>query len=56
MLANATASLSPVRYASSVESAMNRVRKSVYDAAARFRAEHNQVVVSEPRSRADLPV
>jgi catalase len=29
---------------------------AVYDAAARFRAEHNHVVVSEPRSRAELPV
>jgi hypothetical protein len=36
--------------------AMNRVRKAVYDAAARFRAEHNHFVVSEPRARADLPV
>jgi hypothetical protein len=36
--------------------AMNRVRKTVYDAAARFRAEHNHVVVCEPRSQADLPV
>jgi hypothetical protein len=36
--------------------AMNRVRKAVYDAAARFRAEHNHVVVSEPGSRAELPV
>jgi hypothetical protein len=35
---------------------MNRVRKAVYDAAARFRAERNHVVASEPRSRAELPV
>jgi catalase len=36
--------------------AMNRVRKAVYDTAARFRAEHNRVIVSEPGSVADLPV
>lgn len=36
--------------------AMNRVRKAVYDTAARFRAQHNQVVVFEPKSVADLPV
>jgi hypothetical protein len=35
--------------------AMNRVRKSVYDMAARFRAEHNQVVIAEPKNIADLP-
>jgi hypothetical protein len=34
--------------------AMNRVRKSVYDTAARFRAEHNQVTVVEPKTIADL--
>jgi len=35
--------------------AVMRVRKSVYDHAARFRAEHNQVQVVEPRTKADLP-
>jgi hypothetical protein len=35
--------------------AMNRVRKAVYDTAARFRAEHNKVRISEPKSAADLP-
>jgi len=34
--------------------AMNRVRKSIYDTAARFRAEHNQVTVAEPKTIADL--
>jgi Catalase len=34
--------------------AMNRVRKSVYAAAARFRAEHNHVVLAEPKSIDDL--
>jgi catalase len=34
--------------------AIMRVRKTVYDTAARFRAEHNQVPVVEPKS-ADLP-
>jgi hypothetical protein len=36
--------------------AMNRVRKSVYDTAARFRAEHNRVAVVEPKSGAELPL
>jgi hypothetical protein len=35
--------------------AVMRVRKSVYDHAARFRAEHNQAKILEPRSIADLP-
>jgi catalase len=35
--------------------AMNRVRKTVYDTAARFRAEHNQVSVTEPRTISELP-
>jgi hypothetical protein len=35
--------------------AMNRVRRTVYEAAARFRAEHNQVSVAEPKTVADLP-
>jgi hypothetical protein len=34
--------------------AMNRVRKSVYDNAARFRARHNQVTVAEPKTIADV--
>jgi hypothetical protein len=34
---------------------INRVRKTVYEAAARFRAEHNKEVIAEPRSIADLP-
>jgi Catalase len=34
--------------------AMNRVRKSVYDNAARFRAEHNRVTIAEPTTIADL--
>ena len=36
--------------------AMNRVRRTVYQTAARFRAEHNKVQVVEPRTNADLPV
>ena len=32
-----------------------RVRKAVYDASARYRAEHNRVTIKEPRSRNDLP-
>ena len=32
-----------------------RVRKTVYDAAVRFRAEHNGVRITEPKSLADLP-
>lgn len=35
--------------------AIMRVRKAVYEAAARFRAEHNQVKIVEPRSLDDLP-
>jgi hypothetical protein len=35
--------------------AIMRVRKTVYEAAARFRAEHNQVTVKEPRGISDLP-
>jgi hypothetical protein len=35
--------------------AMNRVRRSVYEHAARFRAEHNHLETVEPRTRADLP-
>jgi catalase len=35
--------------------AMNRVRKTVYDTAARFRAEHNKVMVTEPKTLEDLP-
>jgi hypothetical protein len=34
--------------------AMNRVRKTVYDMAARFRAEHNHVTVREPATIDDL--
>jgi hypothetical protein len=34
--------------------AMNRVRKSVYDTAARFRAEHNKLPHAEPNSIADV--
>jgi hypothetical protein len=34
--------------------AIMRVRKAVYDAAARFRAEHNQTIVREPRGVDDL--
>jgi hypothetical protein len=34
--------------------AMNRVRKTVYETAARFRAEHNHVTLTEPRTIADL--
>jgi hypothetical protein len=34
--------------------AMNRVRKTVYDMAARFRAEHNEVPVREPATVDDL--
>ena len=36
--------------------AMNRVRKTVYETAARFRAEHNQVTVTEPKTITDLGV
>jgi|SRR6201996_3187132 len=36
--------------------AIMRVRKQVYEAAARFRAEHNQVVISEPRSISGFPL
>jgi hypothetical protein len=35
--------------------AMNRVRKTVYQSAVGFRAEHNHVSVTEPKSAADLP-
>ncbi len=35
--------------------AVNRVRKTVYEAAVRFRAEHNQEAITEPYSIADLP-
>jgi hypothetical protein len=35
--------------------AIMRVRKSVYEAAARFRATHNNGIIKEPRSSADLP-
>jgi hypothetical protein len=34
--------------------AMNRVRRSVYQTAARFRAEHNRVTITEPRAIDDL--
>jgi hypothetical protein len=34
--------------------AIMRVRKQVYEAAARFRAEHNRVSISEPRSVDDI--
>jgi hypothetical protein len=36
--------------------AMNRVRKTVYKSGAQFRAGHNQVAVTEPKSLADLSV
>jgi hypothetical protein len=35
--------------------AINRVRKTVYEAAVRFRAQHNKKKISEPQSIADLP-
>jgi hypothetical protein len=35
--------------------AVMRVRKSVYEAAAQFRASHNKNTIAEPRSIADLP-
>jgi hypothetical protein len=35
--------------------AIMRVRKTVYDAAAKFRASHNGVAVTEPKGLADLP-
>jgi hypothetical protein len=35
--------------------AMNRVRKTVYEHAARFRAQHNRAETVEPRSGDDLP-
>ena len=35
--------------------AINRVRKLVYDMAARFRAQHNGIRIVEPNSLADLP-
>ena len=35
--------------------AIMRVRKTVYDAAAKFRARHNGVAVAEPKSLAELP-
>ena len=35
--------------------AIMRVRKSVYEAAAQFRAAHNKNSIEEPRSMADLP-
>jgi hypothetical protein len=35
--------------------AVNRVRRTVYEAAARFRAEHNKKHIAEPSSIADLP-
>jgi hypothetical protein len=35
--------------------AIMRVRKSVYEAAARFRAETNQVAITEPKTIEDLP-
>lgn len=35
--------------------AMNRVRKTVYEHAAQFRAKHNRAQTVEPRSRDDLP-
>ncbi len=34
--------------------AMNRVRKTVYDSAAHFRAQHNQMALVEPKTVADL--
>jgi len=34
--------------------AINRVRRTVYEAAMRFRAQHNQTNISEPQSIADL--
>jgi hypothetical protein len=36
--------------------AIMRVRKTVYDAAAKFRAAHNQVQITEPKSATDLPL
>ncbi len=35
--------------------AVNRVRRTVYEHAARFRAQHNRAQTVEPRSRDDLP-
>jgi hypothetical protein len=35
--------------------AMNRVRRTVYEHAARFRAQHNRAEIVEPRSGDDLP-
>jgi hypothetical protein len=35
--------------------AVNRVRKTVYESAVRFRAEHNHDAISEPHGVADLP-
>jgi hypothetical protein len=35
--------------------AIMRVRKAVYEAAVKFRADHNHVQITEPKSAADLP-